>query len=384
MPDITACRGDSVVLKTLHVVGDTLRWTFASGASTKDTVVIHDTTTFRGIASNVCGDDIDEVTISRRPDAFVKVMPDTSACKYDQIRLRVIEKEGDIKWSSSHLTFIGDEDTVEVGVFENSETYTAVAENVCGTYSASVHVTALPLPTISVIKSDTSICYGASLDLDQCFYSQYGIPQWTPENPGTTPLTTSATYVINVVSTNKCGSIQDTMYVNVYKPLLLLPDDSQLPRYNKQDPYELSFQTLQGEPALSYSINGTLPPGLTMINGHISGKPALGPYDYNTHRLEVSVVDGHQCRTSKEYILAPEWKAATVLLPMGDADNATFLPNYMLAVYNRNGLLLHKGIGWNGVWNNTYVPAGTYFYKVNILIDNVPEERMSYVVVMYY
>jgi hypothetical protein len=381
MPDITVCRGDSVVLKTLDFEGDTLIWRLTSGVSTKDTVVINNTTTFQGFAHNVCGNATDEVTVFRRPDAFVALMPDTSACLNDQIRLRVIEKEGDIKWYSSHFPFIGDEPIVEVGVSGN-ETYTVIAENVCGTYSASMHVTALPLPAVNVIKTDTSICYGMSLNLKELIDPlYYGILQWTPESGAS--ITEPNMYVVTA-STKNCGSDQDTLYVNVYKPLLLLPNDSQLPYYNAQDPYELSFQTLQGVPVLSYSINGTLPPGLTMINGHISGKPTLGPYDYNTHRLEVSVVDGHQCRVSKEYILAPEWKAANVLLPMGDAENAVFLPNYNLEVYNRNGLLLHKGMGWNGVWNNTYVPAGAYFYKVNILIDNVPEERMSYVVVLYY
>jgi gliding motility-associated-like protein len=69
---------------------------------------------------------------------------------------------------------------------------------------------------------------------------------------------------------------------------------------------------------------------------------------------------------------------------MGDIGNAIFLPDYNLEVYNRNGLLMHKGRGWDGLWNNAFVPAGTYFYKVKILIDGMPEERMNYVVVMYY
>ncbi|MDR0692736.1 MAG: hypothetical protein LBF69_06840, partial [Prevotellaceae bacterium] len=125
-------------------------------------------------------------------------------------------------------------------------------------------------------------------------------------------------------------------------------------------------------------------PGLDLIDGHISGKPRLGIYDYNTHHIQVSVTDGHQCQTSREYILAPEWKAANVLLPMGETANAVFLSEYNLEVYSRNGLLLHKGMGWGGTWNNTFVPPGTYFYKAKILIDGKPEDRMGFVVVMHY
>jgi hypothetical protein len=381
MPDRTVCRGDSVVLKYVpgRFVGDTLIWTFTSGVITKDTVVINNTTTFRANSGNVCGYVSDDVTIYRMPDAAVQLMPDTAACLYDEIRLRVLQKEGDIIWRNSHFNLIGTGDVVPVWVSGN-ETYTAIAANQCSSDSADLRVTSLYLPNVE-LKADTSICYGTPLDLQERVFDSWGILQWTPSQNASP--TEAGTYVATA-STEKCGSASDTIFVNVYPPLMLLPDNSQLPHYNQQDFYEASFQTLQGEPALSYSINGTLPPGLAPVNGRISGKPVLGPYDYNTHLLEVSVVDSHQCQTSKEYVLKPEWKAANVLLPTADAENAVFLPEYSLEVYNRNGLLLHKGMGWNGIWNNAYVPAGTYFYKVKILIDNMPEDRMSYVVVMYY
>ncbi|MDR3180325.1 MAG: gliding motility-associated C-terminal domain-containing protein [Prevotellaceae bacterium] len=387
MPDTTVCNGDSVALKVVpgSFVGDTLIWTFTSGTTTKDTVVIFNTTTFRGSAGNICGNVSDEVTITRMPFAEVKLMPDTSVCKYDRILLRVVQMEGDtVKWRSSNFDFIGTGKSVTIWISGN-ETYTAIVSNRCSSDSAGLNVTALPLPSVKVVTTDTSICYGASLDLNTCvFQSWIGSLKWTPDH--STNMTEPGTYVATA-STPKCGSDSDTMYVNVYPPLILLPDDSRLPNYrpyyNEEDFYEVRFQTLQSKPPLSYTINGTLPPGLTVTNGNISGKPKLGVYDYNTHHLEVSVVDGHQCRISKEYILLPEWKAPNVLLPMGDADNAMFLRDYNIEVYNRNGLLLHKGMGWNGTWNNAFVPAGTYFYKVNVLIDNSPEKRMSYVVVMY-
>jgi hypothetical protein len=398
MPDITVCRGDSVALEVVpgSFVGDTLIWRFLSGKITKDTVKIDTTTTFRAHASNACrpiskGLSVyDEVTVSCMPDAAVQLMPDTSACLYDEIWLRVVQKEGDvISWSSSHHNYIPDEGEGITVLVDGNETYTAVITNQCGSYSASLNVEALYLPSVTV-KSDTAICHGAFLNFSDCLIgTAYGITlQWRPgqgailTEPGR--YITDSDIYIATVSTEKCGSDSDTIYVNVYPPLILLPDNSNLPRYNNQDPYDISFQTLQAVPPLSYSISGAFPPGLTMINGRISGKPVLGPYDYNTHHLQVSVTDGHQCQTSREYILAPEWKAATVLLPVGNAENAVFLPGYNLEVYNRNGLLLHKGMGWNGVWNNTFVPSGTYFYNVKILIDDRPEDRMGYVVVMYY
>ncbi|MDR2449151.1 MAG: gliding motility-associated C-terminal domain-containing protein [Prevotellaceae bacterium] len=389
MPDITVCRGDSVTLKVApgSFVGDTLIWWTLSGTTTKDTVEVYATTTFKATARNVCGDISDEVTVFCMADAAVHLMPDTAACLHDEIRLRVIQKEGDIIWRSSHFNLIGTGDNFTIRV-DGNETYTAVAFNQCGRDSAYLRVTALYLPSVTV-KNDTSICHGAFLDFSDCIIGNaLGILQWRPGQGAI--LTEPGRYItdpdiyIATVSTEKCGSDSDTTYVNVYPPLLLLPDNSNLPRYNNQDLYDVSFQTLQAAPALSYSISGTLPAGLIIINGRISGKPVLGPYDYNTHHLQVSVTDGHQCQTSREYILAPEWKAATVLLPVGDAENAVFLPGYNLEVYNRNGLLLHKGMGWDGMWNNTFVPPGTYFYSVKILIDDRLEDRMGYVVVMYY
>jgi hypothetical protein len=393
MPDTTVCRGATVTLNTLpgSFVGDELIWTLMSWKIPNNPTVIDETTSFRGTAHNddfVCGDVHDTVTVFRMPDASVYLMPDTSACLYDPIQLRVAQKEGDeaeynfgITWSSSHLNFIGEGENVTVWVNGN-ETYTAAATNTCSNYSAELKVTALSLPHIE-LKTDTSICYGASLDLNSnsIVLNQNGILQWTPGY--STDITEPVTYIATV-TTPKCGNDSDTMYVNVYKPLLLLPDDSNLPRYNKMDFYDVRFETLQAEPSLTYNISGTLPPGLTMSNGRLYGQPALTPTDYNTHRLQVSVVDGHRCTASKEYLLIPEWKAPNVLLPMGDAGNATFLPDYNMEVYNRNGLLMYKGRGWDGMWNNAFVPAGTYFYKIKILIDSIPEELMSFVVVMYY
>jgi hypothetical protein len=389
MPDTTVCHGASVALKAQSgsFVGDTLMWTLTGaneGKKTKDTVVIYTTTTFRAIAvSKACPDVSDEVTVFRMPDAKVEVKPTMEACEGEEIQLHV-EKTVEVDtviWRSSHFDFIGEGDDILVRV-AGSETYTAVASNRCSKDSASLSLTAWDLPFIAV-KPDTSICYGVSLNLDSCIiHSVAGSLQWTPGYSAS--LTEPAVYIATTTSQHNCGSASDTLFVDVYPPLILLPDHSDLPRYNKQDFYDVSFQTLQATPVLTYSINGALPPGLTLTNGRISGQPALGPYDYNTHHLQVSVVDEHRCRASREYTLAPEWKAANMLLPMGDPGNAIFLPEYQLEVYNRNGLLLHKGTGWNGTWNNAFVPSGTYFYKVNILIDNIPEERMSYVVVMYY
>jgi hypothetical protein len=380
MPDTTVCHGDTVALKTRRFVGDRLTWTLTTGVTTKDSVAIYSTTTFHANADNICGTVSDEVTVYRMVDASVRLMPDTAVCTNDEIRLRVLQKEGDITWSNTS-GYIGMGETILTHVIR-AETYTVIASNQCGRDTAYLHVAAWPSPYLKVIP-DTSLCYGTSLDLEKCVIGyQFGSLQWTPSQ--STSLTEPAVYIATVTSQHHCGSVSDTTYVNVYLPLILLPDDSNLPRYNRQDFYEASFQTLQAAPVLTYSINGTLPPGLTLTNGRIHGYPALGPYDYNTHRLQVTVTDGHQCRASREYTLAPEWKAATVLLPMGDAENAVFLPGYNLEVYNRNGLLVHKGLGWDGTWNNAFVPSGTYFYKVKILIDDIPEERMSYVVVMYY
>jgi hypothetical protein len=383
MPDTTVCRGDSVVLKVTPggFVGDKLIWSFTSGVlPIKDTVVIMTTTTFRANTGNVCGSVSDEVTVFRRPDASVYLMPDTSACLYDAVQLRVIQKEGDIVWSSSHFNIIGTGESTTVWVNGN-ETYTAIATNVCGKDSAELKVTALSLPYVKVI-TDTTICYGKDLNLTDCIIGEsLGTLQWTPGYSAN--ITEPVTYIATV-TTPKCRSASDTMYVNVYKPLILLPDNSNLPRYNKMDFYDVSFETLQATPPLAYNISGTLPPGLTMANNRLYGQPALTPTDYNTHRLQVSVIDGHRCSISKEYLLTPEWKAPNVLLPTGDAGNALFLPDYNMEVYTRNGLLLYEGRGWDGMWNNAFVPAGTYFYKVQLLIDGMPEERMSFVVVMYY
>jgi hypothetical protein len=379
MPDITVCRGDIVPLETLPNPVGTLTWTDLWGQTVSNPVQIQDSATFVVHAEvEACGSVSDAVTVFRMADAAVRLMPDTSVCNGDYMRLRYEWKEGDIAWKHGNKDLPGDNPVVPI---TQNETYTATASNDCGTSTPAVlKVTMLSLPFVKV-KADTSICHGESLDLESCIIMSTEHLQWTPGNSNA--ITEPDIYIVTA-STEKCGSAKDTMYVNVYPPLILLPNDSHLPRYSNYNFYNVNFQVLQAEGPISYVMSGTLPPSITMADGLISGKPDLGPYDYKTHHLQVTVTDGHECRVSKEYLLLPEWKAANVLLPMSDDGNDVFLPDFYLEVYNRNGLLLHKGMGWDGKWNNAFVPAGTYFYKVKILIDGIAEERMNYVVVMYY
>jgi gliding motility-associated-like protein len=392
MPDDTVCRGDIVTLKALDVVGN-LFWEFPDGTAIQDqevAVKITESTTFVVYADvAACGTVKDAVTIFRMADAKV-VLKDTSVCYEDEIELHYLEKGeiDNIVWNKGGEKLQGGENpTVQI---TQDETYIATAANECTSATASMHVTMMPLPFIEV-ASDTAVCYGESLHLNSCIIGEHeGILIWSPNT--FTALTEPVIYTATV-TTEKCGSMKDTMYVNVYRPLVLLPDDSRLPRYNNQQKgakrYEFDFQTLHAENPVSYSISGTLPPGLEIkATGSIYGEPMLGPKDYKTYHVQVTAIDGHRCSVSKEYLLAPEWKAATVFLPKGDADNATFLPGFNIEVYSRNGTLLYKskeykGGGWDGKRNGAYVPPGTYFYKVTIWIDDIPEERMSYVVVMY-
>jgi hypothetical protein len=334
------------------------------------------------VSNIACGEVYDEVTIFRMPDAAVRTMPDTAVCENDKMQLYVIDMEGDaVSWSRDYKPLeelIGENPTITV---TTNGTYTATVSNQCGTVTNKVVVERLLLPAVKLKYDDTTICYGETLNFNSCIDSYIGSLQWEPNN--NTNLTEPARYVV-IASTEKCGKAKDSLYLNIYKPLILLPENRYLPEYNKQDVYDLKFQTLQAEPELTYSIYGTLPRGLSMSNGHLYGRPELGPYDYNTHRFQVFVTDGHQCSVTKEYILTPGWKTANVLLPLRGNENAVFLPDYELEIYNRNGLLVHRGMGWDGRWNNALVPPGTYFYKAKIKVDSKPEERMGFVVIMYY
>ncbi|MDR3185127.1 MAG: gliding motility-associated C-terminal domain-containing protein [Prevotellaceae bacterium] len=397
----TVCRGATVTLKPQPGYIGNLVWTESPSGTTvpnPDKVTIYETTTFRVTAHNAaCGfsPSDNEITIYRMPDAAMQLMPDTSVCKNDKIHLHAAYNatRDRIAWHDARGNILNEE-RPEIQVTA-TETYWATVENRCGNTTAALTVTMLKLPYVKV-KEDTTICYGESLNFSQCVIGSAISTrplQWEPDyNVITRPVVYHVT-----ASTEKCGSAKDTIYVNAYPPLILLPEGAKLPPYKvslynpyyrEEDFYDVSFQTLQGTPPLSYSISGTLPTGLGIINERLSGKPDLRPGDYNTHLLQVRVTDGHNCKISREYILAPEWKAPNTLLPMenfGNGNsNAVFLPDYELEVYTRNGQLVHKGTGWDGRWNNVHVPPGTYFYKAKVLFDGKTEERMGYVVIMYY
>jgi hypothetical protein len=368
MNDTSACLGNSINLEVLPGYVGTLAWDVPSP------VTINQTATFTVSATTICGTVYDDVTIFLLPNASVITMPDTSVCCNEVITLRTIQKEGTIRWSDKYQTFPDEYPQVQItedGVFK------VVASNTCGEDSAFLKVTMLLLPYVE-LPSDTTVCYGAIYNYTVTHST--GTLTWSPDD--ISAITQPVTFKVTA-TTDKCGSYSDTTRVDTY-PQLDFRFEGNIPPYKRNRAYELVFEALNAEPPVEYSIKGTLPPGLTFSGRRISGTPHLGPNDYNTHRLHIYATDNHNCVVSREVKIAPQWTTVTAIMPLGnDYDNAVFLPDFNLEIYNRNGAVIHKGQGWDGKSNNSLVPADTYFYKVKVIVDGVEKDQTGYITVMY-
>jgi hypothetical protein len=377
MPDTTVCASEIVALEVLpgHV-GD-LSWKIPPYANIIDKpaeVRINDTTTFRAIVSNVCGDAADEVTVFLRPAPWVPVR-DTSVCLNGQLQLRVQHHEGAIQWFDPMGTpLVGENPIVKI---TETASYRVTDTNECGEDESHLTVTALPLPFVEVV-ADTSICYGEPFV--PTYKKAFGSLQWEPQN--TVAITDPVTFVCTA-ATERCGTYKDSLHAHVYPQLLLFPEADRIPNYKRTRPYDFQIGTNATTQPIQFDISGTLPEGLMASSGHIFGI-SNAETDYKTYHLQVNMEDGNGCKVMRNYTLLPEWWAPNVLLPLGDRENAEFLPGFNVEIYTRNGILIHKGMGWNGRNNNALVPEGTYFYKTSALLDGVLEDHMGYVVVMYY
>ncbi len=203
------------------------QWFFGDGASSTVFEPTHQYAfpgeyTIQLVASDnvlcLLGDTI-EIPITIIPFPDISTMADDGICQGDSVQLFATSTDN-ILWGPPSL--ISDVSNPSPWVFpEVSTTYTATAQNVCGSIEADVVITVFPVSL--TVSADQVICAGQSVDLlasGGVFYN------WTPAvglsdpaiaNPTASPgLTTQ--YAVQMWTADNC-SATDTINVQVYNAL---------------------------------------------------------------------------------------------------------------------------------------------------------------------
>jgi hypothetical protein len=298
------------------------------------------------------------------PLPAVVPMDPLRVCENSEVVLTVKSAIGDVYWNVPSATFTA----------VASDTYTVYATNLCGTATQTVTVTVVPLPWV-IAKNDTTVCYGREVTLGT--QQHIGALSW--DSPLTVKVTGPKTYT--VTASNECGAASDEMAVDNFAPIRFTVPNP-LPPYKNKRYYEQALSFENAEHPVFLRWLGTLPEGMTITSdGILRGTPTVTGYNFNSHRFTLFLEDNYTCATSQEFILTPVFYAPNAMIRDG-SENAHFLPDFDLEIYNRQGISIYKGKGWLGNSGSSQVPPGTYFYRVTVMQDGEQRQYMGSITVL--
>lgn len=217
----TICKGDSYQLEATG--GLTYVWTPANVLDNPNianpTATVFQTTTFSVIVSDACGSDTVTVTLPVFNDA-ITVSPDTSLCIGNSTQIEVFGAATQV-WTPN--TFISNNLAQNPTVTPNSTTtylVTATTINGC-VFEDSVLVDIFDTPPTPNIQDTATMCFGAFLDVTVSGASTY---LWSPNqnintiSGATVRLTPTNDFTYYCDFTNACGTLRDSIFVDVIRP----------------------------------------------------------------------------------------------------------------------------------------------------------------------
>jgi gliding motility-associated-like protein len=264
----------------------------------------------------------------------------------------------------------------------DSGLYTVRVTTVFGcSNSATTRIKVFPNVVLST-GPDVSFCEGDSVQLQASGGTGY---LWEPReglsspfipNPVARPKD-STRYKVTVVNNGGCFASKDVQ-VNVWKrPQAYAGRDL---KTLKERPVTLLGSASGTDlryswtPAQNMSLANTLRP---VVTPPATNYPQVFPY-----RLEVTSNLG--CGTSTDDMTVTVYETVRIpntFTPNGDGYNdfweIELLPEFtqaVLEVYNTAGTLVYRSIGynkpWDGKYKGSYLPAGTYYYVVDLKVLN--------------
>ena len=249
--------------------------------------------------------------------------------------------------------------------------------NGCGIGYDTTNLNVYPAAKLDIIKGPLNVCEGKEIQLSASGGTLY---RWEPRatlsndtipNPLAKPKE-STTYKLLIKNSYECYDT-GSVFVNVYK----------LPVANAGP----DIKMLRGRPAqLQSAVTGTNTSfqwtPVTDMQNPTAVRPTVNPPSDRAYRLEV--ISNVGCGTSTDETLVKVFETVKVpntFTPNGDGYNdfweIELLPifeNCVLEVYNTAGQIVYRSIGyskpWDGTRNGSQLPAGTYYYVIDLKVQN--------------
>jgi gliding motility-associated-like protein len=360
--DLEFCRGEVTEFSAAQPYAQFL-WHDSTTADTFQTT--NDTIVWVAVFG-VCDTVSDTVHITYDDTIRIELGPDTLLCNFPggyviNPRLNV---KADFEWSS--------EDTTVIISVVNSGIYSFTATNACNTEADTVEITFKPVPTDSLLPSDTLNCFDKAIVLAR------------PKIPGLTYVwsdsSSKATYTLDtteqiwLAAFNECGFSVDTMNIV----------------FNGEIISELGVDTIICDK--DFLTLSAYSPGATYLwsTGDTTDTIVTGWhsafYTVTVTYKDCQTIESKNVEKSELYCPGIDCNVQTtnVFSPNGDGINDMWritsdcdIFSYDLSIYNRWGQLVHFSnnakFGWDGTINGEPASDGVYFYilhfKDGVVVD---------------
>jgi gliding motility-associated-like protein len=348
--DSTFCQGNSTTL----TASGRVRYSWSTGATTATTTIDKGGRVFVIGWNEHEKCDTAYITIKEKTTPVVTISGAKMICPGETVKLTA-NGASTYTWSNRETT--SSINVSSAGLYSVAGT----SSNGCSSKAISVNLTE-DTPWQPVITGDTLFCSNSQTTLTANGASTY---KW---NNGTTSpsITVNQDGTYTVLATNRHGC-QAQSSVRVWK---IVP-----PEVN----FELSPEKLNvHNPVISVSAVAQTD---TQYEWHL-GDGTVASCSSFTHRYNVSsptsdytitlnAINKHGCVSSFTKSVTFDFKVPNVFTPNNDGYNDTFMPDYDLQIFDRNGIRLYAGNkGWDGTYKGSRMSPDTYFYLLRYTDNN--------------
>ena len=338
------------------------------------------------IGSPSCRTSSNIVSVAKNPLPNIKAAITGSQCDKDLVQLSA-NGGGTYAWTGPNGYTSTLANPSFPGALSSSGKYLVVVTSDSGCVQKdSVQLKINPVP-VAVAGPDQAICEGTNAALQGSGGIKYN---WSPSvglsspniaNPLASP-SDSTLYILTVFDVNNCKS-RDTVAINVWKK----------PRPNAGPDKKMlagEMVVLNGS-VTGTQVNYTWSPIFTLSNANTLS-PTAKPTADQTYTLTATSALG--CGSASDNVFVRVFEKLGVpnaFSPNGDGINDTWViealstyPESVTEVFNRYGQLVFHANGyprpWDGTFNGKPLPAGTYYYVIDLKNDFVPVKGWVFIV----
>ncbi|NCD69296.1 gliding motility-associated C-terminal domain-containing protein [Mucilaginibacter agri] len=259
-----------------------------------------------------------------------------------------------------------------------------ITTNGCPTF-ATTQVTVYQTASVDPIAPPSPICEGSSVQLTAVGHNATHY-KWTPStgldhdnipNPIASPNVTTDYQV--TVSNDGCSAPVPPALVQVRVLKKPQADAGQTIKMFEGQTVRLKG-IVKGDDVTSYWS----PPDF--LDNPLSPVPRASPTSDITYTLHV--VSDRGCTEATSSVFVRVYKKLGIpntFTPNGDGKNDQWnitnlqtYPNAAVSIYNRSGQQVFQsngyGIPWDGTYNGSSLPVGTYYYLIDLREDNLPKQ----------